>query len=83
MDSLEKPGKIQQKMHGFPRKTWKIHRKCMDSLRKLKEDPDELPRKPRDSEKTRASIEVIWKFAEDPWMPSSEPQWNNCEPSNM
>ena len=41
MDSLEKAGKIQQKMHGFPRKTWKIHRELHGFPRKTWENPAE------------------------------------------
>ena len=55
MDSLEKTWENPQKMHGFlVEPLGKIHKKCMDSLRKLLEN----------SKKTRVSIEAFWKFAE-------------------
>ena len=47
MDSLEKAGNIQQKMHGFPRKTWKIHRELHGFPRKTWEIQQKMHGFPR------------------------------------
>ena len=59
---------------------WKIDRK----LHGFPGLPQEIKRILMDCPEKPREFGVLWKFAEDPWMPSSSgPRWNNCEPSNM